>query len=297
MKQHQASSTAFTVLQGILYTSQNPAYADLVSDDMKDGCLNILSASEEGRKRLQQLESWWFKSRVPIVERLMIPGITLHYVLRKRYIEDYTLQTIREGTTQVINLGAGFDTLAYRLAQQYPSVQFIEVDHPATHQLKAQALTTPENSRKNLHFLPIDFTTQRLEDVLEQSSYFKSDRATLCILEGVLMYLNEVQIRCLFKSLKQMIYSGVRVIFTSAEPASKSPYSYGMLLKLYLKIKGEPFNWICEKEYLSDFLHSMDYTLQQLADSQTLKQRYLDNYTGILHEGEYIAVAESLSKL
>jgi len=41
----------------------------------------------------------------------------------------------------VINLGAGFDTLAYRLLQKYKEVNFIEIDHLATHKIKRDALT------------------------------------------------------------------------------------------------------------------------------------------------------------
>ena len=137
---------------------------------------------------MRQLDSWWFPPLVPVMERLMIPGITLHYVLRKRYIEDYTLKMLYAGCTQVLNLGAGFDTLAYRLAKRYPDVDFIEVDHPATHQVKTQTLMTLEETYENLHFLPVDFTTQRTEDVLKQSSRVASGTPTLCILEGVLMY-------------------------------------------------------------------------------------------------------------
>ena len=33
------------------------------------------------------------------------------------------------GAKQVVILGAGFDTLALRLSEQFPSVKFIEVDH------------------------------------------------------------------------------------------------------------------------------------------------------------------------
>jgi methyltransferase (TIGR00027 family) len=298
MKEDQASSTAFTVLQGILYTAQNPKYTNLVPKDMKDACVKILSASEEGQKRLKQLKSKWIVPMVPLIEYLMMPGITLHYVLRKRYIEEHTVKAIQEGTTQVINLGAGFDTLAYRLSKQYPNVNFIEADHPATHQAKKQALLTPQNELENLHLFPIDFTIQKLEEELAKCSGFKKDRKTTFILEGVLMYLNETQIRQLFESLKQVINANVRVIFTAAEPASKSRNSYGPLLKMYLKVKKEGLNWICEKENLGSFVKSMGYSLDHLANYREFKQSYLAfDETGVLHEGEYIAIANYCSQL
>ncbi len=60
MKEEKASSTAFSVVQGILYTAQNPQLAHLVPEDLKDACARILSASPEGRKRQRQLDSRWF---------------------------------------------------------------------------------------------------------------------------------------------------------------------------------------------------------------------------------------------
>ncbi|MEM7033167.1 MAG: SAM-dependent methyltransferase [Chloroflexota bacterium] len=293
MKPYQASSTAFTVLQGIWYVSQNPAYTNLVSDEVKQVSLKILSASPEGRRRLQQVDQWWFKKLAPLVERMIMPGITLHYVLRKQYIEDDVRQKLHAGTTQVINLGAGFDTLAYRLAKQFPQVSFIELDHPATGHLKKQALQPEISAYNNLHFLSIDFTTESVADTLTQSKHFVSEKKTVCILEGVFMYLAESQIRHILQTLKRVIQNDLSVIFTAMEFASKSRYSYGLLLKIYLKIKSEPLTWTCNKEHIASFLSEMAYSLQHLAGSQELRQRYLGpDHRGILQDGEYIAIAD-----
>lgn len=159
----------------------------------------------------------------PLLEKLMMPGITLHYVLRKRCIEAYTLETVKEGGTQVVNLGAGFDTLAYRLSRHHPSVNFIETDHPATHKVKKQAIAgSGDDAPGSPRFLPIDFTTQTLEEGLSKFPGFFPDRPTLFIIEGVLMYLNEDNVIQLFESLKRITKGGLRVIFTFAEPHSRS---------------------------------------------------------------------------
>ncbi len=293
MKEHEASSTAFTVVQGILYTARNPQLSHLVTEEVKDVCTRILSASQEGQRRLRQLHSWWFTLAIPAMERLMMPGITLHYVLRKRCIEDYALQTLQEGATQVINLGAGFDTLAYRLSQQYPAVNFIEIDHPATHAAKVHALSSPEAALENLRFLPVDFTTQVLEEELRAFPGFSPDQPTLFIVEGVLMYLNENDVLQLFESLKRLVHRGIRVIFTFMEPMARHPESYGPLLKLYLTIKKESYFWSKEHEQIPEFLRGQDFAVQTVVSAQELKKRYLPpDYSGRLQEGEYLAEAE-----
>jgi len=293
VKKHQASSTAFTVLQGVVYIAGHPQHADLVSDEMQEASVQILSDSQEGRKRLGQLNSWFFRPLIPLLEKLMMPGITLHYVLRKRFIENYVLKSIQEGATQVINLGAGFDTVAFRLSKQYPNVNFIEVDHPATHEVKQQALQGSATKSKNLHFVPVDFTTQRLEDVLKHSPLVQPNSPTLIIVEGVLMYLTKPQVQHLFESLSLFLHAGRRVIFTAVKPAAQSSNSYGPLLKVYLKIKKEPLKWTCEKEKLEEFLQAVHYDLRQLAGAQEFKNHFLpSDYKGFIHDGEYIAVSE-----
>jgi len=294
MKENEASSTAFTVLQGVLYIADHNIHSKLVSDDLKDASLKIILNSDEGKKRFNQLNSWWFRPIVPLVEKLIMPGITLHYVLRKRYIEEYTLKAIENGVKQVINLGAGFDTLAYRLSQKYKDVNFIEIDHPATHKIKRDALT---NSGENLHFIPVDFTKQKLEDELGSSEYLKKDVSTLYILEGVIMYLNLEQIEHLFNSLPQIVDDETTIIFTAVEPSSNSTTSYGPLLKLYLKIKDEPLNWNCSKDSMDEFLSTVDYKLLEIAGANEFRDTYLDSkFSGDVHDGEYIAVAQYSNK-
>ena len=255
----------------------------------------ILAASEQGRKRLRQLESRWFPKLVPVIEKLMMPGIMLHYALRKRYIEDFTRNCIQDGISQVINLGAGLDTLAYRLGNQYPDINFVEVDHPATHMVKKHALQHYDKGCENFTLLSTDFTSQRLEEILTESSLVDKSRSTLCIVEGVLMYLDQAQACDLLESLKMFSLAGLRIIFTAAKPPALCARSYGVLLKIYLKIKGEPFNWVCESEKMDKFLAAIGFRTERIVTSPEFRKRYLESkYSGILHEGEYIVVAESL---
>jgi len=293
MKENKASSTAFTVLQGVLYTSEHPLHSTLVSKELKEASLKLINASNEGKRRLRQLHSWWFKPMVPIVEKLLVPGLTLHYVLRKNYIEEYTLKAINEGVTQVINLGAGFDTLAYRLSKKFQDVNFIEVDHPATHKIKSEALFGIEESYENLHFVSVDFTKQKLEEELGASKFLEKDAKTLFIVEGVIMYLNADQIEELFNSLHALVNNEVSAIFTAIEDSTKSSKSYGPLLSLYLKIKDEPLNWTCNKENIANFLEPLHYELIEIASATEFKKRFITyEYGGDVHDGEYIAVAK-----
>jgi len=289
MKDNTISSTALTVLQGILYTSKREKFSHLVSDSMKDACVKVLSSTVDGKKRLKQLDSKLFTMAVPIIEKLMVPGLTLHYVLRKKYIEDYVRDAISRGFTQVVNLGAGFDTLAYRLSSEFSNVNFIEIDHPATQVHKKDVLM--QKQINNLHLLSVDFAKQNLENELKNFTCFDAQKDTIFISEGVLMYLEENSVRDLFNSLKNLTSSKMEFIFTFIEPDSENRDSYGLLLGLYLKIKGEHLHWNIKKSELSKFVNSLGYSQKVIIDSDNFKEDYLPNIQATLHRGEVIAVA------
>jgi len=290
MKDDKISSTALTVLQGILYTASKKNFSHLVSQSMIDACTKILLSSEEGQKRLRQLDNSLFRFSVPFIEKLMVPGITLHYVLRKKYIEEYVRESIQCGFSQIVNLGAGFDTLAYRLSSEFKNVTFIEIDHPATQIHKKEVLV--QTKIDNLHLLSVDFSKQNLKDELEKFDNFDADRPTIFISEGVLMYLNEDSVKDLFNSLKQLTNSDMEFIFTFIEPMSENRDSYGLLLSLYLKIKSEHLFWDIKKADVSNFLKSLNYEQKVLIDADYFKENYLPNTLATLHRGESIVVAK-----
>jgi methyltransferase (TIGR00027 family) len=58
---------------------------------------------------------------------------------RERYIDDFLKACLSEGLDQVVILGAGFDTRAYRIAG-IEKTRVFEIDHPATQAVKLQRL-------------------------------------------------------------------------------------------------------------------------------------------------------------
>lgn len=294
MKDDQASATAYTVLQGVLFTASKPELKALVAPEMSAACEQILSASLEGQKRLQQLKSPIFRAMAPVIERLMMPGITLHYVLRKRYIRDAAERAIAEGATQIINLGAGFDTLAWELHTRYPQVNFIELDHPATGAQKKKALF--DQSPDNFHLLAVDFSQTDARTALSSFAGFDASRKTFYICEGVLMYLDRADVDRLFAGLKQLTGAGSQFVYTCVVPMNSADNNCGALLKGYLKFKNEPLNWVIEQQAQADFVQQQGYQLNEIVNTDTLQTRYLKSIPhGILHRGEYLVSTTALA--
>ena len=140
MKTDEASSTAYTVAQGIVYSGRYSPDRQHVPAQLLKSSEIILESSPDGRKLLRQLRNPAVRLLLKLFERLTLPGMSFHYVLRKTYIEHSVRHAIASGVKQVIVLGAGFDMLAYMLSKEFKDVEFLEIDHPATSKDKQNAL-------------------------------------------------------------------------------------------------------------------------------------------------------------
>jgi len=115
-------------------------------------------------------------------------------IIRTRFIEERMEHAIREGVTQVVILGAGFDTRAYRLTELLQAVRVFEVDQPSTQEYKKRRIReTGIEVPANLTYVPVDFRHDKLGHALNAAGY-DSSRKTFFIWEGVTMYLPEVAV-------------------------------------------------------------------------------------------------------
>jgi len=115
--------------------------------------------------------------------------------IRTRFIDEALKRAIEGGATQVVILGAGFDSHAYRCQELLAPVRVFEVDRPATQALKKQRVNDVLGGPPpNLTYVPIDFQHENLPDVLRRHGYDPAQR-TFFILEGVTMYLPEEAVR------------------------------------------------------------------------------------------------------
>jgi methyltransferase (TIGR00027 family) len=221
-----------------------------------------------------------------------LPGITLHYILRKKYIEEQTRKAIDEGATQIVNLGAGFDTLCWRLHKQHPHVNFIEIDHPDTHKLKYRALASKAEQTDNMHFLSVDFNDQDLKSALSNFDKFDQSKPTLYICEGVMMYLTEEEIGHMFDAIRSMTGKGSQLLFTALEPKESPNNNTRKLLYIFLNLISEPLKWEKNSEQIPTFLNAHQCTMKARAATPTLQKNYLNpDIPATLHHGEYLVLA------
>jgi methyltransferase (TIGR00027 family) len=90
---------------------------------------------------------------------------------RERYIDDVLQNFLNEGLQQLVILGAGYDSRAYRF--DLPGrVKTFEVDHPVTQADKLKRVQRVFGKiPEHVTYIPVDFNTQTLSERLLSSGY------------------------------------------------------------------------------------------------------------------------------
>lgn len=140
---------------------------------------------------------------------------------RARLAEERIAAAVARGLRQVVVLGAGLDTFAYR----HPygaSLAVFEVDHPATQGWKRQRLAAAGIAAPpGLRHVPVDFEVDTLGQALATAGFDHAAPAFFLWL-GVVPYLTEAAI---FGTLGWMaaLPGGAEVVFDYGDPPETLP--------------------------------------------------------------------------
>ncbi len=143
-------------------------------------------------------------------------ALSLYWVqLRTRLIDELVTQFIAGGGTQVIVLGAGFDSRALRLRGQSHPATFFEVDHPATQSQKRLRLKAKSIDDGETRYLPWDFESESQCDLSERidSIGHDAERTTLTLWEGVTMYLTPEAVSRTVEAVRDYSAPDSRLVF------------------------------------------------------------------------------------
>ncbi|HYR34093.1 MAG TPA: class I SAM-dependent methyltransferase [Burkholderiales bacterium] len=246
MRADRPSSTAALIAAATALLARDRRFAHLVPAGAAEICERCLSPFWLTAARLRWL-AW-------AAERATIPGLMLHFILRKRWIEEAVRGALARGSRQVVVLGAGYDTLAARLAPQFPAVQFVEIDQPATQAVKCAAV-----ERRNLRFIAADLACAPLAQVLPPSA-----ERSVFVLEGLLMYLTPAEQDTLFAAIRSS-----EVVFTAMEPRPDGRIAFHnatWLERVLLALWKEPFKSAVPRDALPGTLRGWGLTLRDMAD-------------------------------
>jgi methyltransferase (TIGR00027 family) len=234
------------------------------------------------------LRKSWFRRLCGLLEDATLPGICLHFALRKQILRRHVQAALAAGCTQVIVLGAGFDTLCTELKAARPDVCCIEIDHPATQAAKRAAAGSD-----GIGFIAADLARDDLSSLLAAHPGFRPEAFTMFVAEGLLMYIPLDAVRALFA---QMAAAAPRnqVAFTWFEPLPNGRPGFhrrSRLIDVWLRWRGEPFLSSKARTGLARFLAGAGFVLEKVDASGDLLAGAGVTLRPI--EGEYVALASA----
>ena len=263
MPKDKPSRTALKVAFSIVTLGSKPGMEAILPSGNVDATRKLLVASGAAG----EITVKWAQSQtsVAIYEAFdwMLPGQFEAFAHRKAFCERQVREGIDDGATQILVLGAGYDTLGWRLAPEFSKVKFFEIDHPATAHLKARGIESM-GRRKNLHLVAGDLGKRKLSDVLKNDKSWDLSAQTVIIAEGLVMYLSPEAVRDLFCQSAALVGSGSRIAFSYIPAGADGRPDAGLWtgLMLYLqKVAGEPWIWSIRPEELGEFLEETGWTI------------------------------------
>ena len=203
--------------------------------------------------------------------------LRLFIAVRPRFAEDSLAASIESGVRQVVVLGAGLDTYAYR-ASLPGGVRVFEVDHPATQAWKRRRLVEAGISIPQLlTYAPVDFERGSLADGLG-SVGFDSAQRTFFTWLGVVSYLTPAAVLSTLGFIARLP-GGAQVVFdysNPSDPTADDAEAAAARRSLAARVAsyGEPFRCFFETEELHAMLKDLGFSEIEDLGPELILERY-----------------------
>lgn len=263
MRKNKPSRTALKVAFNIVTLGSKSGMEAILPAGIVDATRKLLVASGAAGERTVK----WAQSQtsVAIYEAFdwMLPGQFEAFAHRKAFCERQVRDGIGAGVTQILVLGAGYDTMGWRLAPEFSGVNFFEIDHPATARLKDRGIDAM-GRRKNLCLIAEDLGKRELVDVLKTNNSWDLSAQTVIVAEGLVMYLPPEAVLDLFYQCAVVSGVGSRIAFSYIPTGTDGRPDAGRWTGLMLwlqKVVGEPWTWSIRPEELGLFFEETGWTI------------------------------------
>jgi methyltransferase (TIGR00027 family) len=222
------------------------------------------------------------------------PGASDTVVSRVRFVDDCLINCIKDGIEQLVILGAGYDSRAFRF-DRLKDIRTFEVDHPNTQALKKKKVISIFGHLPNhVVFVPVDFETDPLMPTLYKAGYSRSKK-TLFIWEGVCKYLTANAVYELLSTVSANSCKGSSIVFEYLFQSMVDRSSGSKLAEKVLDFqarKGEPFIFGLPDNNPEHLIVSKGFSQVSNVNAAILKDMYfrgqargkrLHNFWGIMH--------------
>lgn len=205
-----------------------------------------------------------------------LPGVYNSIVSRVRYFDDFVKKSIDEGLEQLVIIGAGYDTRAYRI-EGLKKLKVFEVDHPDTQSVKTGKIKKIFNSLPDhVVYVPIDLAIDKFDQKLQSSGYDQSKK-TLFVLEGLLYYLPPKFVDGILSSISTKSSKGSSILFDYFPESvvnGSCELEVGRNIHNHLVEIGEPLQFGIKDGTIETFLVERGFSGVQNVSAEQYKKMY-----------------------
>jgi methyltransferase (TIGR00027 family) len=289
MKEGHASRTAEHNALFRALESSRPAGSRLFEDPLARRFLSwdlALAARLGGLPLLRDLVPRFIDKRWP--------GVRSSVVARTRLIDDAIVASFSEPIEQLVVLGAGFDSRAYRLPG-LEGISVFEVDHPATQALKqSRLLRAFATLPKQVRFVATDFGEGGLASAMAAAGYRESARSFV-LWEGVTNYLTEAAVDATLRWCSRAS-AGSLLLFTYVHrDVLTRPGAFVGSERLFASLDkvGEKLTFGIEPSQLGEFLARRGLSLESDMGAREYRELYFEEAARKMRGHEFYRVARA----
>jgi methyltransferase (TIGR00027 family) len=277
---NQSWKTAFVAASGRLLEQYQPKEIRLFDDPVIKIFFSKLTLFQMQFKIVRDMQI--------MMSDFMTKGALGTLLGRTKYIDDLLESAISNHIDQVVILGAGLDTRPYRFSNSN-HIKIIEVDLPIMQNIKKEKIQKHLGALPtNVTFIPIDFNSQTLDQVLT-SKELDFSRPIFFIWEGVTQYITDEAVKNTLKFISRAS-SGSMVVFSyvlkNIIDKKSNPLETDTMLD-YFESKNQSWIFGLDPLSINDFINQFDLTLVEDIGASYYQENYLKPLKRSLAVSEY----------
>ena len=223
------------------------------------------------------------RALIPRVAERVVPGSFWFETGRTKYMDEVLLREVADGARQVVILGAGYDTRAYRFRDQLAGIPIFEVDHPITSARKRDRVRRALGELPSeVSYVTVDFEREGLGDRLEAAGYDPAAR-TVLLWSGVTMYITADAVAGVLGFVRERSGPGSAIVFDYVYRElleGQDGYHGARQLRRYVERQGEPFRFGIPEGDVERFLAGHGLECSTDMTPEEFARRYLSDSSG-----------------
>jgi methyltransferase (TIGR00027 family) len=224
-------------------------------------------------------------------ERRSLAGLATSGLCRYRFIDEHLLAALGD-VEQVMILGAGYDTRAYRFATEIGPRPVYEVDLPPLSRRKAALVAARSDlfRHASIHRVEIDFREQSLPDQLAGSGFLPG-APTFVAWEGVSMYLTRGAVDETLAALASVCGTGSVLAMDFWQRVGGPAWrQLRMRAERGMDLIGEPIGFAIAASAVDELFAAHSFAVIDLAEADEMTSRYATDGR-VCDPGMYVVAA------